>query len=275
MGTNKDDLIVQCLTESQANFKNRKILQKDVQEFFCVRCRNDGCVRAGHGETAWAQRIGTQVDRFFNLDVTDPNLPQYRDLLNKEFADMTQHALRLIVSSQRGDWEVPNPSTFVAGPVIPEAPAPEYDPAEVEAAIRAMPPSPEDLLLTDGDYEDAPLGDDDYEDDGEDAPFGGHETFAVEKEPLYPDFVGNLTDSTPVPTPAPSIRAQLAKPPEQKPRTGNVQRRSGIMLDGGEPLSPEPAVDPWAVPEHLAPGGQKINVGGSFTFGGPDKKDGK
>lgn len=82
----------------------------DFKSLFCVRCRNAGCVYAGWATDRFGARVATQADRLLNPVVMDPRLPKYAQIVQSEFKDLLESAMRLEVSSQRKDWEIPDVS---------------------------------------------------------------------------------------------------------------------------------------------------------------------
>lgn len=247
----KSNLLSQCLGETKDRMRAARLGSPEnltaqvIEEFYCTRCRNDGCSNAGYGDSPWLKRISTQVDRFFHSPQANPEDAKYRDLVDKEFLDMTQHAMRLVISNQRSDWEVPEMAAILDSRGLPQPPRFDLDPGiEVEAQIQQM--------LKDTE----PPVDDDQGLYPDEAP-------VVEPEPQptgVPDFARDLATGA-------AREAVPANRPPRKAQAANVPKRGGLMLDGG-PVPPTPTTpDPWAVPEHHNPAATKVPVGGTFRFG--------
>lgn len=135
----KENLLSECLAEARTLNKSSTITEHDIRDFFCTRCRNHLCVNAGAGDSAWLTRMNTQVERLFNAPVADPNDPVYKAVVEQEFRDMTQRAMQIIVSAQRGDWEVPQmdeqPKIILPPGFQEHDPEPEPEEAEVEVEV--------------------------------------------------------------------------------------------------------------------------------------------
>ena len=53
-------------------------------------------------------RMRTQEDRLLvNPKFADPRDPEFTNIRNLDFKDMANHAISVVISSQRGDWEIP------------------------------------------------------------------------------------------------------------------------------------------------------------------------
>lgn len=81
-----------------------------VAEFtamFCSRCRQPACKRAGWSQDKFSRRVALQETRLLNPLAADLTQPKFALLAQQDFADMLEHAIRLDLSAQRNDWEIP------------------------------------------------------------------------------------------------------------------------------------------------------------------------
>ena len=106
-------------------------------ETFCRRCQNPDCKRAGWYKSKFQHRITTQVDRLLdNPTFADPNDPRTAHIRSVDFPQMLREAMKLEISSQKGDWQIPTEADAVAmagrmavgAQLTPEVKPPEPDP---------------------------------------------------------------------------------------------------------------------------------------------------
>ena len=98
-----DDFFQECYTPNQT-----KVSPQQFDEAFCQVCKNLECVRAGWAESAWVQRMATQVDRLLeNPTFADERDPRFRHVREHDFPSLLQEALRVEIIDQKNDWSIP------------------------------------------------------------------------------------------------------------------------------------------------------------------------
>lgn len=248
----KSDLLAGCLDDLRSKTDN-PVSADDVEETFCNRCRNQDCVRAGQGQTKWLHRMETQYDRLFHSPVADPDSPLARELAQQEFKDMTQKAMRIIVNAQKGDWSVPTEEEILRAQGVNQMPRGFQ---EGEEAAKAASKGSTEIVLPDNDPPEP-------EPEGEDVdPYDFSDPSDTDEEP------GRTFQ------PGPKVQEGFTKP-----KTANVDKRSGIMIGGSTPSEPDAQEpDPWAPPpKRKKKKVTKIEPGGTFTFSASlhDKDEGQ
>ena len=230
------DLLQDCMEDFRRKAKlTTAIPPSDFKELFCSKCNNASCVNRQAGDPL-AVRVATQFDRLMNPVQSDPNLPKYAQISQNEWEDMTQEAMKLIISSRRNDWEVP----ILDG--VPEA-ASTQNTEVVDSAIRELAKAkgvdaPE-LPAPSVEFDELPSGQVDMGEDFE------------EPEPEPPPKVVKKPPSHP--------KKEATFRPANK---GNAPSQDG-MIGGGPSPKPKKAQDPWAVPDI----GKKVSTGATVKFG--------
>jgi hypothetical protein len=199
-----------------------------------------------------AARQATWREHYFAMDQADLSLPKFAQIAGLNFKDMLQKAVKLEISTRRGDWSVPE-IDITDGRIV-QAPSTTTD--QVEDAVRQLRGAPE---------EDDPVREADYAGKMGDPEWDETEPPEQEPEQLQED------------DPPPEVRSDPpAAPPVRSvvpPRAANTPDQGEIMIGGGPTpnLRERPAteVDPWAPPPKSKI--RKVEVGATITFG---KKDG-
>ena len=98
-----DDFFQECYMPNQT-----KVSPQQFDEAFCQVCKNLECVRAGWAESAWVQRMATQVDRLLdNPNFADERDPRFRRVREHDFPSLLQEAIRVEIIEQKNDWSIP------------------------------------------------------------------------------------------------------------------------------------------------------------------------
>ena len=260
----------------------------DFERTFCKVCRNQDCTRSRGSETAWLQRISTQVDRLLiNPKFADPKDPKFTDIRSVDFPSAVREAMRLEISDRKRDWTVPTEedANQMAEEMIAKAmqPAPAEKPSEKASpeviqkfSIRGTKGDDYDVALVKGDKgpewtcscpafqfgKARPCKHIEYAE-------GLLEEEEVEAAPPVTTppplrFQATPVQATPVP-PRPPAKAPYYPP------MGNVPMPTGgVMVDGSKPPSrvnvpTAPEIDPWAPPPTKP---TVIPVGGKVVLGG-------
>ena len=109
------DLLEDCMADGRQKAQQIGTSgQSSVVEFqglFCHACRNPTCVHHQAGDP-FKTRVQSQHERLTRPIQADPNLPKYADIARKDFANLLQEAMRLEVSSRRGDWNPVDAPSF-------------------------------------------------------------------------------------------------------------------------------------------------------------------
>ena len=250
------DLLQDCMEDFRRKAKlTTAVPPSDFRELFCSKCNNTSCVNRQAGDPL-AVRVATQFDRLMNPMQSDPTLPKYAQISQNEWEDMTQEAMKLIISSRRNDWEVP----ILDG--VPEA-ASSKNTQVVDSAIRELAkakgvdapqlPEPSSQLET------LPCG------------------HPVSADPAHGDTSEGAThycimcEAEALPEPEPEPRKAVVNKPPAHPKKeaayrpankGNAPSQDG-MIGGGPAPTPKKAHDPWAVPDI----GKKVSTGATVKFG--------
>jgi hypothetical protein len=281
--------------------EHRKLLAPEqFKQMFCEVCMNVGCRNSKGAGSKWNQRMLTQEDRLLNNPAFAPDMTA--EIMGlPDFKNMIQDALRIEISTQRGDWEpvsdadvgraaaemmgVVQPSGFQAKP----DPHPDPEPSEPPEAPEPpeKPPTHDDPACGQSDPPlDTPLTNESVEGrwrvrgdsvDGEGKP----RTYTVT---LHADDVwtcdcpsrempckhtryiqGRLAPKEPDQPPPDPVRPPPAPRRTPFPSAMNTNQPQGGVMVGGEAPPPSDPADPWAVPE--GPKVRKLDVGGRVTFG--------
>ena len=282
--------------------EHRKLLAPEqFKQMFCNVCMNVGCSNSRGAGTKWSHRMMTQEDRLLHNPAFAPdNTAEIMGL--PDFKNMIQEALRIEISTQRGDWEpvtdadVGRVAAEMMGVIPPTSfqtkPDPTSDLIQQESGKET--PKPEGNTPQKSGHEhssvDAPLTS---------APIGGQWRVrgdSTNKEGKPRTYTVTLNEDGAWGCSCPSrevpckharyIQGRLAPPtnepvpdpvrPDPAPRRApfptalnTSQPQSGVMVGGASPPPTDP-VDPWAV----SPGTneRKIDVGGKVTFGSGNTK---
>jgi len=213
---------------------------REFMALFCKRCRNGGCVNSGWSESAWSDRIATQVNRLLtNPNFADPNDPNFKEVRSLEFRQVEEP---LII---RGGDPWSGPTVHLATPARQVNTI-----SEVENAISAL-----------------------SEARGKPPP-----RVVEVSEPEPPRVVREAPPTQPtqpVTRPRENPRHYVVDTPN--PKLGREVNTAfpgeGIMLDGSPPppVGVDPSgVDPWA--PSLITGPKKVAVGARIRMGEGPKK---
>jgi hypothetical protein len=242
------DLLAQC------NSGKLRTNPKEFQEVWCVRCSQPGCDLAKFAQTdPMARRQATWREEFFGKPQADTRIPKFAQIAGLDFKDMLEKAVKLEVSTRRGDWSVPE-INISDGRIIQ---APEATARQVEEAVRQLHqatqpfPTQEEPLASEefvaGEPDDPPVEE-------------------IEPPPLEPEQPREVVESTP------PVEELPAAPPSQKlivPRAGNTPDRGEVMLGGAPAPSarprPQPEADPWAPPPKSTT--KVVKKGATIVFG--------
>ena len=98
-----NDFFQECYMPNQT-----KVSPQQFDEAFCQVCKNLECIRAGWAESAWVQRMSTQVDRLLdNPNFADERDPRFRHVREHDFPSLLQEAIRVEIIDQKNDWSIP------------------------------------------------------------------------------------------------------------------------------------------------------------------------
>tara|TARA_Y100000310_G_scaffold261537_1_gene270929 strand:- start:2071 stop:2820 length:750 start_codon:yes stop_codon:yes gene_type:complete len=239
------DFLQDCMEDFRRKAKlDTPVSPGDFRELFCSKCNNKECVNRQTGDPL-SLRVATQFERLTKAQQADPLLPQYAQIVAKEWEDMTREALRLEIADRRGDWEVPDIDVNDGVPlaagrgrtnVVDEA---VRDLAEAQG--KATPHLPE-----------IPPDRDEFANEAADLP-GELEGHPEEpEEPKEPEKA------------APAPQHPKKNPTFRPGGRGNSEDQSGMIGGGPIPPSEKPA-DPWAVVPDK--GGKKVEAGATIKFG--------
>jgi hypothetical protein len=298
MGRQLPDLFDGCY-----DGEHRKLLAPEqFKQMFCEVCMNVGCRNSKGAGSKWNQRMMTQEDRLLNNPAFAPDMTA--EIMGlPDFQNMIQDALRIEISTQRGDWEpvtdadvgraaaemmgVVPPSGFqtqrdpTPDPVQQEAPeppaaAPTHEPPDCGQQDSAL-----DTPLTNEPVEGRwRVRGDTPDENGKPRTYTvtlhGEDRWSCDcpsrenpcKHSRYIQArLAPKESEAPKPDP---VRPQPAPRRAPFPSAMNTnQPQGGVMVGGGPPPPPEPA-DPWAVPD--GPPMRRLDVGGRVTFGAGTKK---
>lgn len=291
----RKDLFGECYSG-----EHKELLSPEqFRDQFCRVCRNTACVNSGLGQSRWQYRMDHQVESLLESpQFADPQDPRFKDLASMQFEDAFQEALRLEISSERGDWEPVTTQDMVAavGDLV-RAPQPKHFEEEEEGEEDAA-----DVLWR-GDFEGRK---------GQTytvtlASIKGAEVWsctcpAFVYRTAAPEGCKHILDAqreasmevveNPEPAPVPPSATQpgtaqqptMAEDPSPDrwesmqvsgilPRARNTRFPSeGMMVDGSAPeiTAPQPEVDPWTPAPEKPP--NVIPVGGRIVLGGAPKE---
>ena len=228
----------------------------DFAQLFCKRCRNPTCVRAGNLANNWEQRMSTNVDRLLdNPQYSDLKLPQHLTISQLDFKDLTQKALKLVISSQRNDW---NPVSDKDLGIVSDnrSTANQETTQMVEDAVSKL------SKLTGK----QPKPEVDVEQEAPEGPIAELSVQELRRLRKIEAEIGQ--DRVPLPKPQEPLKIQ----PGTLPRRLNTSMPpQGIMIDGSVPPTRAPVVkvapsivDPWSpVKEKKHQPGARIVLGGN------------
>lgn len=235
------DLLRDCMDDLGSKLKE-KVGLNEFGSTFCARCRNSDCSRAGWSKDLFGSRVQYQEERLLSPTRSDPSHPKYAQLA--DFVDMTQEALKLEISSRRGDWTTPDDWAEV--PVSDGVPE-RSSSGGIDEAVRALAKSQGRDLAPE------PLFPEEEE----------------EPMPLYEEELWAEPELVKTPPPVSKRKPRKVVKAADLPKGGmrNTPKQGGMMIDGSEAPTPKQAPDPWAV----KPGAKKVPAGARIKFG----KDGK
>jgi hypothetical protein len=297
MGKQLPDLFDGCY-----DGEHRKLLAPEqFKQMFCEVCMNVGCRNSRGAGSKWNQRMMTQEDRLLNNPDFAPDMTA--EIMGlPDFQNMIQDALRIEISTQRGDWEpvtdadvgraaaemmgVVPPSGFqtqrdlTPDPKPPEAPELPEPPPTPEPPAYGQATPPVDTTVTEEPVEGRwRVRGDTPDENGKPRTYtvtlhgdGGWSCDCPSRENpcKHSRYIQArlAPKESEVPKPDP-VRPQPAPRRAPFPSAMNTnQPQGGVMVGGGSPPPPEPA-DPWAAP--TGPKMRKIGVGGRVTFGSSKK----
>lgn len=285
--------------------EHRKLLAPEqFKQMFCNVCLNPGCRNSRGAGSKWNQRMLTQEDRLLNNPAFAPDMTA--EIMGlPDFQNMIQDALRIEISTRRGDWEpvtdadVGRAAAEMMG-VVPEMKPegflsdPTSDPTQQRPPEEAEPP-PTQLPAACGQEEpsvDTPLTNepvegrwrvrgDSLDEKGKPRTYTvthhGEDEWSCDcpsrespcKHTRYIQARLKPEPSAPAPNPTRPEPVRDRKPPRPpRPSFNTGVPQGGIVVGGPTPNpAPEP-VDPWAV----KPSENVVKVGGRVTFGSRTKK---
>lgn len=253
---------------------------------FCSRCGNSRCTNSASGQTRWQRRIETQEDILLNNpQFADPNDPRYREVRELDFPDLLRKAMKLEISSQRGDWEpvtetqameyvadLSKPAGFQDEPELPEV--------KVVRQEQVRGSGGNQYVVSIGEYEGNQVWD---------CTCPAFEYQKVDINGMCPHIrtVLGLPDPK-SPTKLPPPERELPptptrttdrdeRPSPEKWRQASERNRipkmkntrypsEGMMVDGSPAPAPPEPVDPWAPKPQVK--GTVVKVGGKIVLGG-------
>lgn len=228
------DYLQDCMEDFRRKAElNTPVAPSEFKELWCSKCQQQ-CVNARFGDPL-SQRVATQFDRLTRPTQADPNLPKYAVLLAKEWADMSREALKLEISSRRGDWEVPEIDITDGVPQVAARGSTEV----VDEAVRNL------------------------------AKAQGKRTpnlpeIASDKDEFVKDAEA-LLEELPKPEPKkPPAPKHPKKDPAFRPAARGNAPDQGGMIDGG-PAPKMVAPDPWEAPPPKED--RKVKAGAVIKFG--------
>ncbi len=282
--------------------EHRKLLAPEqFKQMFCGVCLNPGCRNSRGAGSKWNQRMLTQEDRLLNNPAFAPD--QTAEIMGlPDFQNMIQDALRIEISTRRGDWEpvtkadVGRAAAEMMGVVPPTGFQSERDltdeVTEKEPDLQPEPPTQEDPPFKEG----GPTHDTSMTEDPVEGLWrvrgdtldekGRPRTYTVtlhadntwtcdcpsrENPCKHARYIqGRLAPETPPNPPPDPVVPDPAPRRSPFPSAMNTpQPQGGVMVGGGPPPPPEQD-DPWAAP--TGPKMRKLDVGGRVTFGKGRKK---
>jgi hypothetical protein len=254
------DLLPDCLADWKQ--KTQKVgnppSTDQFKELFCRACRNPVCVNHQAGDP-FAARMSNQADRLMNPSQADPNQPKYARIVQADFANLLNQAVKLEISSKRNDWtpvETPSFDITDGKPVSNESKAVDAAVQRLaEAQGRKAPEkgeSPErDPLLWERAVVLAQRQQKSHIEEYVQAIYDRLES--SEPDPEEPEEAEPVIKGPPAPQ---HPKAPLKAPP---PPRGNATAQGGMI---GSLPEPQPAADPWAVPvDPRRSGGRRVKAG--------------
>ncbi len=244
-----------CLRDLSRKVK-KPVPPQEFSQVFCQRCRNAECDLAGWNGDLFTKRIRSQERRLLDPAPADSRLPKYAQIVDTDFKDMFDHAMRLEIADRRGDWNIPE---ITVSDGRQETASRETTHA-VDTAIRNLAqaqgqpePNLPDPTLSDAFASQAETMLNQLEESHEEEPISD----------LPP--IGFPRDQSRPPLPQPFEK----KAPFQVPGRSNTDEQTGGLMVGGGPRPPpkkraEP-VDPWAPPKK--PAALKVEPGARIRMG--------
>ena len=237
---------------SECNSGDLRIDPKTFTTTWCDRCSQRGCDLAGYANNdPMAVRNATWRERFFNAEQADLGIPKFAQIAKLDFPNLLQKAMKLEISSRRGDWSVPE-IAITDGRIVRT----DQDTADqVEDAVRALSHQldpPQELVPAPEEVETP--------------------TEAGRPEPPS-DPPPPPVSQTPVTT-GPSEVSTEGQPPsgnaqQDRPRSRNTPDRGDVMIGGAPAVSgraqPAPETDPWAPPPKAKH--RVVKAGATVQFG--------
>jgi hypothetical protein len=252
------DFLQDCMEDFRRKAKlGTTVSVADFKDLFCSKC-NQECVHRGAGDPL-VTRVRTQAERLTNPTQANPNLPQYAEIIGKEWADKTMEALRLEIADRRNDWEIPilDGTPLAATPSNTEV----VDDAVRQLAKAKGQKAPEFPASRDPAVWDRAVG------------LAG----AKAKNEKYVQVIyDRLVQGQPEPEPEPEPEAPKEPPAPQHPKKhpkfrpqgrGNAPDQGG-MIGGGPPPAPKEEPDPWAAPTPVAAGNRTVSSGATIKLSG-------
>ena len=298
MGKQLPDLFDGCY-----DGEHRKLLSPEqFKQMFCGVCMNVGCRNSKGAGTKWNQRMLTQEDRLLNNPAFAPEMTA--EIMGlPDFKNMIQDALRVEISTQRGDWEpvtdadvgraaaemmgVIPPSGFQTQPDLEadltpqEAPEFTAEPPTQQPTLSDKPTPIVDTPLTNDPVEGRwRVRGDTLDEKGKPRTYTvtlyADESWTCDcpsrEEPCkHTRYIQGRLAPKADPEPAPDpVKPEPAPRRAPFPSALNTsQPQGGVMVGGAAPPPTEPD-DPWAAP--TGPKMRKLDVGGRVTFGSSKKE---
>jgi len=78
---------------------------KSFQDVWCARCSQVKCDLA---KDPMSRRQATWREHYFGMPSADLGIPKYAQIAGLNFQDLLEKAVKMEISSQRGDWSVPD-----------------------------------------------------------------------------------------------------------------------------------------------------------------------
>ena len=242
------------------------------QQTFCRVCRNEGCNRSVGGQSLWARRMETQVERLINNpSIADPKDPRFAELREMPFLDKFHEALALEISAQRGDWELPTKEDaqrialeHLRNPAGFQQKDPEYTVLWEGETLGEGGKKYSVTLISSGDK----------------APVWGctclgfhHHQHCKHVDEAKAMYDGAFAEEPEPATPAEQPEVRIVSPEAWKqmrernlvPKAPNTKFPAEGMMVDGSPIPPPVTSDPWAIPSPVVPVHGKVVMGSAGT----------
>lgn len=281
-GYKTQDLLQDCMADwrkkSRSVGKNPNFGASEFRDLFCRVCRNPVCVNH-QADDPFAARISNQHERMTRPTQADPSLPKYANIVQADFANLLNQAVKLEISAKRNDWSPVEAPSFEITDGKPVANEPDVVDQAVRQLARAK--GLDEPEFPNPAYQPTRVGM--HEQDQEDIRNYGRNDAVWERakelagkkahvdpyvQTIYdrlmskapPEAEEEAEPESPKASPAPQ---HPKKPIRAMPARGNAPTQGGMI--GGAPE--KPADDPWAVPvDPRKAGGRKVKAGARVKF---------